>query len=119
MKNNNFSHRAIDGKKGPTPLLAILKIPNQTPYDSMHLIYHGHVHTLLKAWRDMFGKAVFESGSTFLSNVILPHLFRYQFFPLSDFSNWKAKMLRDFFLYVSPLFVVYYLPDNYAAHFLL
>ncbi|CAF4354984.1 unnamed protein product [Rotaria magnacalcarata] len=85
-------------KKGSTPLSTILQLPAQAPYDSMHLIYHGHVKTLLKEWHTMFGKQVFEDGSFFLSNTILSHSFKYQFLSLSDFPNWKAKMLRDFFL---------------------
>jgi hypothetical protein len=44
-KHNN--NRSIQGIKGPTPLSSILFLPNQTPYDSMHLIYHGHVKALL------------------------------------------------------------------------
>ncbi|CAF1941891.1 unnamed protein product [Rotaria magnacalcarata] len=77
--------RFIQGIKGPTPLSSILLLPYQTPYDSMHLIYHGHVKTLLKSWREMFSKDVFENGSVFLSNIILPHSFKYQFSSLSDF----------------------------------
>ncbi|CAF4937112.1 unnamed protein product, partial [Rotaria socialis] len=120
LKNSKHNaHRSIQGIKGPTPLSSILQLPNQTPYDLMHLIYHVHVKALLKFWRKMFGKEIFENGSVFLSNVILPHDVKYQFHSLLDFSNWKAKMLRDFFLYVSPSFVVYYLPDDYSAHFLL
>ncbi|CAF1244153.1 unnamed protein product [Rotaria sordida] len=45
---NHISHRSIQGKKGLSPLSTLLQIPDQTPYDSMHLIYHGHVKTLLK-----------------------------------------------------------------------
>lgn len=85
----------------------------------MHLIYHGHVKSLLASWKYMFGNEVFENGSKFLSNIILPHSFKYQFFSLTDFYTWKAKMLRDFFLYISPFFVVYFLPDDYSVHFLL
>jgi len=66
----------------------------------------------------MFSKEIFTNGSNFLSKIILPHSFKYQFLPFSEFSNWKAKMLRDFFLYISPFFVVYYLPDGYSVHFL-
>ncbi|CAF4355955.1 unnamed protein product, partial [Rotaria magnacalcarata] len=55
LKNSKHNaHRSIQGIKGPTPLSSILQLPNQTPYDSMHLIYHGHVKTLLKFWRNMF-----------------------------------------------------------------
>ncbi|CAF4887098.1 unnamed protein product, partial [Rotaria magnacalcarata] len=80
LKNSKHNaHRSIQGIKGPTPLSSILQLPNQTPYDSMHLIYHGHVKTLLKFWRNMFGKEIFENGSVFLSNVILSHDFKYQF----------------------------------------
>ncbi|CAF4310239.1 unnamed protein product, partial [Rotaria magnacalcarata] len=43
LKNSKHNaHRSIQGIKGPTPLSSILQLPNQTPYDSMHLIYHGH-----------------------------------------------------------------------------
>ena len=62
---------------------------------------------------------VFVNGSIFLSKVILSHRFKYQFFSLTDFSGWKAKMLRDFLKYVSPLFAINFLPDDYSVHFLL
>ncbi|CAF4941776.1 unnamed protein product, partial [Rotaria sp. Silwood1] len=48
------THRSVQGIKGPTPLSSILQLPNQIPYDSMHLIYHEHVKTLLKFWQNMF-----------------------------------------------------------------
>ncbi|CAM4821853.1 unnamed protein product [Rotaria magnacalcarata] len=55
LKNSKHNaHRSIQGIKGPTPLSSILQLPNQTPYDSMHLIYHGHVNALLKFWRNIF-----------------------------------------------------------------
>ncbi|CAF4261334.1 unnamed protein product, partial [Rotaria magnacalcarata] len=120
LKNAKLaSGRVIQGIKGPTPLSSILLLPIQTPYDSMHLIYHGHMKTLLKSWKEIFSKDVFTNGSVFLSKVVLPHSFKYQFFSLADFSNWKAKMLRDFFLYVSPLFAINFLPDDYSVHSLL
>jgi hypothetical protein len=127
LKNHQFylknakqvAYQSIQGIKGPTPLSSILLLPTQAPYDSMHLVYHGHVKTLLYSWKNMFSKDIFTNGSLFLSKVVLPHSFKYQFTSLSDFSNWKAKMLRDFFLYISPIFVVFYLPADYSVHFLL
>jgi hypothetical protein len=48
LKNGNqASGRTIQGIKGPTPLSSILLLPIQAPYDSMHLVYRGHVKTLL------------------------------------------------------------------------
>jgi hypothetical protein len=116
---NRNAGRSIQGIKGSTPLSSILLLPNQIPYDSMHLVYHGHMKTLMNAWMQMFAKNVFTNGSILLSKVILPHNFKYQFSSLSHFSHWKAKMLRDFFLYVSPVFAMLFLPENYSAHFLL
>ncbi|CAF3735585.1 unnamed protein product [Rotaria sp. Silwood1] len=72
------THRSVQGIKGPTPLSSILQLPNQIPYDSMHLIYHEHVKTLLKFWQNMFGKEIFENDSVFLSNVVLPYSFKYK-----------------------------------------
>ena len=120
LKNaKQAAHQSMQGIKGPTPLSSILLLPTQAPYDSMHLVYHGHVKTLLYSWQQMFSKDVFTNGSLFLSKIVLPHSFKYQFTSLSDFSSWKAKMLRDFFLYICPVFVVFYLPDDYSVHFLL
>ncbi|CAF1182984.1 unnamed protein product [Rotaria sordida] len=49
LKNySHIPHRSIQGKKGLSPLLTLLQVPDQTPCDSMHLIYHGHAKTLLK-----------------------------------------------------------------------
>ena len=111
--------RSVQGRKGLTPLSSILLLPQQSPYDSMHLVCHGHVKTLLKSWREMFPKELFDNGLTLLSRVVLPHSFKYQFSAMIDFSNWKAKVLRDFFLYVSPMFAIQFLPDDYSTHFLL
>lgn len=89
------------------------------PKDYMHLVAGGHMKWLLGMWKHLFTNDVFQNGSLFLSSIVLPSSFKYQFLPLEQFSVWKTKLFRDFLLYVAPVFAILFLPDQYAEHFLL
>ena len=67
----------------------------------------------------MFTRDVFEAGSEYLSTIILPHSFKYQPWPLVQYSSRKTKYFRDFLLYIAPVFAVLFISDRYAAHFIL
>ncbi|CAF3744588.1 unnamed protein product [Rotaria sp. Silwood1] len=114
----NSSSTITMGIKGSTPLTDILLFPIQVAVDYMHLTCSGHVKTLIGYWHKMLLPKVFEEASVYLSSITLPHNFNHQFMPLVDYQNWKTKLFRDFFLYVSPLFSILFLPDRYALHFL-
>ncbi|CAF2846948.1 unnamed protein product [Rotaria sp. Silwood2] len=107
-----------NGIKGATPLTKIMLFPTQIVVDYMHLVCSGHFKTLIIYWNQLLLPDVFEQASNFLLSVTLPHSFKYQFMPLTQFTNWKTKMFRDFLLYVSPIFVIQFLPDELALHFL-
>ncbi|CAF1239252.1 unnamed protein product [Adineta ricciae] len=114
----NLPKSRTNGIKGPTPLTKILLFPVQICIDYMHLVCSGHFKTLITYWSNLLLPNVFEQASTLLSSVTLPHSFGYQFMQLTQFTNWKTKMFRDFLLYCSPIFVILFLPDKLALHFL-
>ncbi|CAF2605787.1 unnamed protein product [Rotaria sp. Silwood2] len=106
------------GIKGPTPLTKIMLFPSQIAVDYMHLVCSGHFKTLIVYWNQLLLPDVFEQASNFLLSITLPHSFGYQFMPLVQFAKWKTKMFRDLLLYISPIFVIQFLPDELALHFL-
>ncbi|CAF3787006.1 unnamed protein product [Rotaria sordida] len=106
------------GIKGATPLTHILLFPSQICIDYMHLSCSGHMKTLISYWHKMLLPHVFVEASNYLTSVILPHHFKYQFMPLVDYNTWKTKFFRDFMIYISPVFCILFLPDKYALHYL-
>ncbi|CAF4503456.1 unnamed protein product [Rotaria socialis] len=106
------------GIKGPTPLTKIMLFPSQIAVDYMHLVCSGHFKTLITYWNHLLLPHVLDQASNFLQSITLPHSFGYQFMPLTQYTNWKTKMFRDFLLYASPIFVITFLPDTLALHFL-
>ena len=101
------------------PLTDIIILPSMILKDYMHLVAGGHMKWLMGRWDNMFTRDVFEAGSEYLSTSILPHLFKYQPCLLFQYSRWKKKFFCDFLLYTAPVFVVLFIPDRYAAHFIL
>ena len=85
---------ASKGIKGPTPLTNILIFPDQIAKDCMHLVCSGHFRTLVTYWEKFLLPAIFDQCSNYLVSILLPHSFRYQFIPLTYYSQWKTKMFR-------------------------
>ncbi|CAF3371365.1 unnamed protein product [Rotaria sp. Silwood2] len=106
------------GIKGSTPLTKIMLFPSQIAVDYMHLVCSGHFKTLITYWNHLLLPHVLDQASNFLLSITLPHSFGYQFMPLTQYASWKTKMFRDFLLYASPIFVITFLPDTLALHFL-
>ena len=79
------------GILGRTPLTDIILLPSMIPKDYMHLVARGHMKWLMGRWNNMFTRDVFEVGSEYLSTIILPHSFKYQSWPLFQYSSWKTK----------------------------
>ena len=117
--SGNYSRSTSIGILGPTPLTDTILLPSMIPKDYMHLVAGGHMKWLMGRWDHMFTRDVFDAGSEYLSTIILPHSFKYQPWPLFQYSSWKTKYFRDLLLYISPVFAILFIPDRYAAHFLL
>ena len=81
--------------KGPTPLMQIASLPLQITIDYMHLVCSGHIKTLIGYWNRMLLPSVFGEAAAYLSSVILPHRFNYQFPSLLLYNTWKTKMFRS------------------------
>ena len=117
--SGNYPPSTRIGILGRTPLTDIIILPSMIPKDYMHLVAGGHMKWLLGRWDNMFACDVFEAGSEYLSTIILPHSFKYQPWPLFQYSSWKPKFFREFLLYIAPVFAVLFIPDCYAADFIL
>ena len=100
--DNDYLHLSVidlprsrsHGIKGPTPLTKIMLLPVQIAIDYMHLVCSGHFKTLITYWDHLLLPHVFEQGSNFILSITLPHSFKYQFMPLTQYANWKTKMFR-------------------------
>ena len=90
----NIPRSRSNGIKGSTPLTKIMLFPIQIAVDYMHLVCSGHFKTLINYWNHLLFSSVFGQASNFVSSIILPHSFRYQLLPLTQFVNWKTKMFR-------------------------
>lgn len=90
----NSSNANNLGIKGPTPLTDILLFPSQICIDYMHLSCSGHMKTLIGYWHKMLLPRVFLEGSNYLTSIVLPHNFKYQFISLVDYNVWKTKSFR-------------------------
>lgn len=118
FSRGNYSRTRSLGILGSTPLTDILILPDQCPKDYMHMVAGGHFKWLIGMWHSMFTADAFNDGTRYLTRVNLPRSFGYQFLPLTAFASWKTKHYRDFLLYIAPVFVVLFIPDVYAEHFL-
>lgn len=99
IRHGSMNHSGVTtiGIKGPTPLMEILSLPVQICIDYMHLVCSGHVKTLIGYWHKMLLPSVFIQASDYVTSIILPHSFNYQFSPLLLYGTWKTKMFRSVF----------------------
>lgn len=92
----------VFGVKGPTVLSSLLRIPEDVPFDPMHLLYIGINKALLNAIIK-YHLLDIESVSSIIERVKVPHYFRRKPRNLdTEFSLWKAQEHRHFLLYFSP-----------------
>ncbi|CAF1508664.1 unnamed protein product [Didymodactylos carnosus] len=95
INSNNISDagaKAIaEALKTNQTLTKLLLFPDQVAKHYMHLVCSGHFKTLITYWERILLPGVFDQGSNYL---------------------------YDFLLYVSPIFVALFLPDELAVHFL-
>jgi len=96
------SGRPVYGIKGPSGLSDILRIPDQIPFDPMHLLYIGINKSLLNAIMK-YKLANMETLSSFIDAIKVPHYFRRK--PrrfMTEYGLWKAQEHRHFLLFFAP-----------------
>jgi len=91
------------GVKGPTTLSKLIRIPENIPFDPMHLLYLGINKSFLNAI--IKHKLVnLEIMSSVIERIKVPHYFRRK--PrnfLTEYGLWKAQEHRHFLLYFAPI----------------
>lgn len=106
--------------------LTYLGMVTQFPLDCMHLICLGVVKKILQICIHgdiktiKFSGAVISKISQDLCDISLwiPSEFARKTRSLEEFERWKATEFRLFLLYVGPVILRNYLPQNYLLHFI-
>jgi hypothetical protein len=99
---------------------------NQFPLDYMHLVCLGVVKRMLHIFVHGRGNKVIKFSSIVINNISealcnisawVPSDFARKTRSLEELERWKATELRLFLLYVGPVILQNYLPENYLLHF--
>ncbi|XP_029676934.1 uncharacterized protein LOC115243823 [Formica exsecta] len=98
---------------------------SQFPLDYMHLVCLGVVKKMLQTFIHgrikaiKFNSTVIQEISEVLCNIStwIPNDFARKTRSLEELDRWKATELRLFLLYVGPVILQNYLPQNYLLHF--
>ena len=85
-------NRTINGINGVSPLLSIIRFPDQTIYDYMHLICINHLQALIKRWKQLFSDVSLRFIGERLGLQRVPHNMHVVFnFDMKNSHEWKAK----------------------------
>lgn len=115
---------SIFGFFGKGPLSDIIHIPEQVPFDYMHLILQGHAKWMYtKLFTDssleekFLGKKIPQLNNL-LKSIQMPHTIHRKPTQLEEISKWKSSEIKNFLFYQSiPLFLNV-LPTNYLYKYL-
>lgn len=115
-----------DHHKGPSPLVGIVGMVTQFPFDYMHLVCLGVMKRMIMMW--LKGSLKFRLGS-FVSNQISDSLYSLRHFIPSEFARkprrlseverWKATEYRQFLLYTGPVVLRHFIHDIMYTNFML
>ncbi|CAF3993747.1 unnamed protein product, partial [Rotaria sp. Silwood2] len=108
----------IDGVRGMSPLLSIIKYPIGVLYDYMHLVCINHISTLVKHWLVFMKAADVLLIDDKLARQKIPHNFNVRFdFSINEINKWKAKHGRLFTLYIGLPILINVLSAPHLLHF--
>jgi hypothetical protein len=111
--DDESKHISIFGYFGKAPINRILKIPEQIPFDYLHLVLQGHVKWLLR--HIFINDEIFEPKkqgenmyniNKILDKIKLPHYFNRKPYNIQNSSKWKSSEIKIFLFYESiPAFI--------------
>ena len=110
---------SIYGMKGPTVWTKIIKLPDQIPFDFMHLILQGHFKFKLNQYFFQIKKSDCYIGkhtndiNLFISKLKLPHDINRKLVSLEESKMWKSSQYKTFFFYVIVQLLMNFLPPYY------
>ena len=107
----------------PFELLSIDMV-KQFPLDSLHVVYLGVMKSLLTSWLNNHRNPRFTSRAIQkLSDMIViaaqwvPEDFNRKPRGLQELCRWKGTEFRMFLLYLGPIILQHFLPEEYLIHF--
>ncbi|CAF4309495.1 unnamed protein product [Rotaria sp. Silwood2] len=116
--NHTGRETIIDGVRGFSPLLCIIKYPVSVLYDYMHLVCINHIGMLVKHWLLLLNSTDISLIDERLLNQRVPHNMNIRFdFSIKEISQWKAKHGRLFVLYVGLPILINILSSTHLFHF--
>ncbi len=107
-------HQSFFGFFGEAPISKILKVPEEIPFDYMHLVLQGHAKWLFN--NIFFNKNIFENQNEvgekmlyvnkILSSVQMPHTINRKATNIENSSKWKSSEIKNFLFFESiPIFM--------------
>jgi hypothetical protein len=104
---------------GFSPIDKVFKIPEQVPFDFLHLVLQGHAKWLLnklfidKAKNDLFRRYDETALNYCLKSIRLPHTFNRKPSKIDEALRWKSSEIKIFLFYESVPILIKYLSSAY------
>lgn len=116
-----FKNEDQFGFKGTTSLSKLFRIPEQIPYDYMHLVLQGHCKWLLqkifKSKSSPIFISDFEALEQSLLKVKVPHFMNRKPRSLKEINKWKSAEIKLFSFYLAVPLLIDSIPSLYFCHF--
>jgi hypothetical protein len=113
-ESDEKKHRCIFGFFGVAPISKVMRIPEQIPYDYMHLVLQGHTKFILNLNNLFFNKNIFEDQKSvgekllyvnkILESIKMPHYINRKATNIEICSKWKSSEVKNFFQSL-PIFI--------------
>jgi hypothetical protein len=102
-------------------LSKLLQIPDQIPYDYMHLVLQGHCKWMLQKMFKSKSSPIFikdfEKLEKNLLRIKIPHFMNRKPRNLNHISKWKSTEIKLFCFYLSIPLLMSYMPSLYFCHY--
>jgi hypothetical protein len=113
LNRNNLSKTKHDyfGFYGTSPIDQLLSIPEQIPFDFMHLILQGHAKWLYNKLFfekdcDLIKCSDFKEINLILKSTKIPHIINRKPSKIEECNRWKSSEIKLFLFYLStPIFI--------------
>ena len=109
------------GIKGQTSLSKLLVIPDQIPYDYMHLVLQGHskwiLYKLFKSKSSPIFIKEIDALEESLLKIKIPHFMNRKPRSLKEINKWKSVEIKLFKFYFAVLLLIECMPRIYYCHY--
>jgi len=109
---DKIKKESVFGFFGKSPLDKIIKIPEQLPYDYMHLVLQGHAkYVYSKLLTDRYLDEIYignniDTINNILKSIQMPHIIQRKPYDIHEITKWKSNEIKNFLFYQSvPIFI--------------